>query len=917
MITDNPWEAEWVENMRPPKDQTVSEWAAENVYLANSPIGAKFQPGSFCDDVLNDLQNPDVYESAVVGHTGMGKSAILECASCWIVSEAPGPTLVLGQTDKTVQEWMETRLNKAFDKCEPVKKLLPQGKDRHDKKKTSVIFRHMEFLSGAANLSSTQEKSMRYTLGDEPWAWKHGIIGELLKRHHDRWNRKNLLLAQGGTEDDDWHTHTKNGEGFDRGFTCPQCKTAQKFQWQQVKFDKVKDENEEWDWPAIFESVRYECECVACDRVWADTAKDRQDLASRSLFLPRGNSHVPGRVTRYIPAMANPRIQLKTLVQEWLQAETQWERGDRTPRRQFIQKRLAQFWVEKPEVPTLMIDEVLAYSSTDYANGEKWPKEVYRFLTVDVQKDHFWARARAWAADGESIGLYEGKITAWENIKQIQDKYSIDDRFVFIDSRYRPDEVAKWRLKLADVTQRKMWNMVMGEDTTGYRVKSGKRVMLRTFSNMISATTQTGLQYRFFKFSNLRAKDMLAAFLRGDGPYFGIESDHSPQYAKQMQSETKKMFGKDWRWVPIKDHYPNHLWDCYDDQTEVLTENDGFVRFGDLKRTERLATVNLETDKIEYHLPTHYIDKPYRGEMIKIGGGQRQRVDLMVTPDHRMVVQSGTTGAGCCIKKAKDLTIWDKIKIRSGWDGVTDCPFDIDPVLFAGFLGWYIAEGCTHTVMHPRSRNPSYVIQIYQSPNSPWLSDLQKIIDAMPYSFRYATRQFICHDRKLGEYLIGLGNCYTKRVPQWIRNAEPDVIRSFIAGVVGGDGWNYGNHQAHATVSRLLSDDMVELYLKAGFGASVVQRGESTYSIKGRDGNTKKQYHTHRKISKSASLRNSENKPNFSRVQYDGRVYCATVPNGTLIVRRNGKVAICGNCEVMQIVAACVSGCLVGMFDEE
>ena len=562
VVIQNPWVDGWSENMRPPKDQSVAEWAAENVYLANSPIGAKFHPGTFCDDILNDLQDPDVYQSAVVGHTGMGKSAILECASCWIVSEAPGPTLVLGQTDKTVQEWMETRMNKAFEKCEAVSKLLPHGKDRHDKKKTSVLFRHMEFLTGAANLSSTQEKSMRYTLGDEPWAWKHGVLGEFLARHHDRWNRKNLMLAQGGVEDDDWHTHTKNGAGYDRGFVCPDCKTAQTFQWKQVKFESIKDENGDWDWPLIFETVQYECACVSCDTRWSDTPKDRQNLAAQSLFLPRNNAHIPGRITRYIPAMANPRIQFKTLVQEWLQSESEWAKGNQTPRRQFIQKRLAQFWVEKPEVPSLLIDEDRKYKASDYVNGEKWQHEIYRFLTIDVQKDHFWGRIRAWAADGQSIGIYEGKITAWENIKQVQEKYDIDDRFVFIDSRYRPDEVAKWRMKLHDQKTPKMWNMIMGENAKGYRVKLGKRIMLRTFSSMISATTQSGVPYRFFKFSNLRAKDMLAAFMRGDGPYYGIESDHSPQYAKQMQSETKKMFGNDWRWVPIKEHYPNHLWDC-------------------------------------------------------------------------------------------------------------------------------------------------------------------------------------------------------------------------------------------------------------------------------------------------------------------------------------------------------------------
>ena len=39
-------------------------------------------------------------------------------------------------------------------------------------------------------------------------------------------------------------------------------------------------------------------------------------------------------------------------------------------------------------------------------------------------------------------------------------------------------------------------------------------------------------------------------------------------------------------------------------------------------------------------------------------------------------------------------------------------------------------------------------------------------------------------------------------------------------------------------------------------------------------------------------------------VHYEGMVYCATVPNGTLIVRRRGQAFIAGNCVVMALAAA-------------
>ena len=40
------------------------------------------------------------------------------------------------------------------------------------------------------------------------------------------------------------------------------------------------------------------------------------------------------------------------------------------------------------------------------------------------------------------------------------------------------------------------------------------------------------------------------------------------------------------------------------------------------------------------------------------------------------------------------------------------------------------------------------------------------------------------------------------------------------------------------------------------------------------------------------------------REHYEGRVYCVTVPNGTLIVRRNRKTFLAGNCFTYSIAIA-------------
>lgn len=579
-IASNPWAAGWAMGHAPAKDQTVAEWCAENVYLTDSPIGAKYEMGGHTDDILNDLQDPDVYESNTVGHTGMGKSAVLECASCYIIAEAPGPTGIISQTDDTIREWVETRAMKAWEKCEAVARLLPSGRDRDKKKKDAIVFAHMPMFMGGANLSNTQEKSLRYTLGDEVWAWKHGILGEFLKRHHDRWNRKSMMLAQGGVEDDDWHRHTRDGLGFDRAFRCPECEQERVYTWSQVRYEEHRDGNGEFDWPKIFQSVHRVCGNEHCEAVFPDTAQGRKALAERSFYLCRNNPHIPGRVTRYVPAMANPRIELKSLVKEWLQAQEAWKNGDHAPRRQFIQKRLAQFWVEKVETPVLSTGGE-EYRLAMFNDGEKWEGEFHRDMTIDVQKGHFWVRVRAWKIENgaKSRLIWAGRADTWQTLFTLQERFGVEHHNVFIDGRYNIDEIVrqiyqhcgepKWELsrKGGDAFAHH-WNILIGQDNDrGYRYNAGSqkrpKMVWRLFSNYNWMTTHRGQKFRAIYFSNLKAKDALASLMElGDGT-FGTPVDAPPYYVAQMASETKRELapGK-FRWEKVKDHAHNHLWDC-------------------------------------------------------------------------------------------------------------------------------------------------------------------------------------------------------------------------------------------------------------------------------------------------------------------------------------------------------------------
>jgi hypothetical protein len=110
----------------------------------------------------------------------------------------------------------------------------------------------------------------------------------------------------------------------------------------------------------------------------------------------------------------------------------------------------------------------------------------------------------------------------------------------------------------------KPWNLTMGEDSRqGYVKVVGQKKFRRIFSDYITSQASNGLAYKCIKFSNLLAKDKLAALMQSGG--FGVPTDASKAYHAQMQSEQKREVSPGiWRWEPLKSGSSanNHLWDC-------------------------------------------------------------------------------------------------------------------------------------------------------------------------------------------------------------------------------------------------------------------------------------------------------------------------------------------------------------------
>ncbi len=361
---------------------------------------------------------------------------------------------------------------------------------------------------------------------------------------------------------------------------------------------------------------------------------------------------------------------------------------------------------------------------------------------------------------------------------------------------------------------------------------------------------------------------------------------------------------------------------CYDADTEVLT-SDGWKRWPDVDGTETFATLNPETDQLEYQEADERFEGDYDGPMYRV---RSEQVDLLVTPQHRMWIQPHDTRAARRREQRHGVELASEIAGKrvkyqktARWAGVEQgvvelptrtrsweredtgavvvrsYPAAVFPLrAFARLLGWYLAEG---------SLNEHHIV-IAQSPGSKadeiaaTIEDLGLTVSRSPSAPGVRT----CNTA-LRDFLATLGRqAHQKRVPAIVHEWGPETIREFLEAYTDGDGSRRrdGGHCVVHTSSREMADDLQVLAIKAGWSANIrvddrtgmrreMAGGQVFYNRRPCYIVSLVKTRTHPLVNYGAA------KPHDSWQHYAGKVYCVKVPNGLLFVRRNGKPVVSGN----------------------
>jgi phage terminase large subunit GpA-like protein len=546
----------FAQSMRPPDRTPIHEWCTKHVKLPHSARSPQFDISStpWLIDPMIAFSDNDNKEIVIVAPVGSGKTTLFEGAVPWIISEEPGPTLVVMQTEPEAKLWSGTRLKPSLKLCEPIKPLWPD--DRHDDKLLSITFPHMPLLIGGANMSTLQSKSMRYVIGDEVWIWKSGMIEEARRRTHDRWNSRVLLVSQGSFEYDDFHEAFLQTVQSAFHWQCEECGEFVRWSFDDIEYEVKRDESD----LIIQESVESSAElvCPHCEARYSDKVQTRRRLSESSQYKLLNKHGRTGHLGFTYSATCVWWIPWGKLALEWVKANEAKKKGFYKPLQQFKQKREAQFWSED------YLDNRSAlvgadYLKSEFANGELWEGEAYRFMTVDVQRDHFWSVIRAWKVDGTSRLISEGKILTWDGVRHIQEQYNVQDKLVFIDAQYETDQCychcVKWG-----------WTALRGEGKRdGFNHKRGRFNIKKMFSKVGTAKASSGGYASYIYWCNEPVKDILAVLRAGNGVDWEVPKDISDAYKFQIDSEVKedqinKTTGQVNRlWVKKRE---NHLWDC-------------------------------------------------------------------------------------------------------------------------------------------------------------------------------------------------------------------------------------------------------------------------------------------------------------------------------------------------------------------
>lgn len=345
---------------------------------------------------------------------------------------------------------------------------------------------------------------------------------------------------------------------------------------------------------------------------------------------------------------------------------------------------------------------------------------------------------------------------------------------------------------------------------------------------------------------------------------------------------------------------PIHTPECYDDRTDVFTFS-GWKRWEDVLATDRLAC--RIDGRLEFHVPEAFHCAPYCGPMY---GLHSPRINYLVTPNHRMFSRT-EWGQDWRVERADEVHGKERIFTRTheAYGGVGGERISLPTVtgnhslkLYGGlpveawaeFLGWYLSEG---SFTYKESKRYSTFISQSATANPECYDSIGKLLDQLPFAYREANgRGFKIESKQLADYVKQFGFCEDKFIPEDMFSVPTRAREKLLMSLLHGDGRTYSNRKVGTSYEQKVMTTSSPR-LAADFERLAIGLGHSV-SHKVYPDNREERYldiHEIRLLRSGQShiFPSNTEKYRYYVQHYEGLVFCATVPGGLLLVRRDGS----------------------------
>lgn len=536
----------------------VSEWAEKYRILdESSNLSGKWSNSvtPYLVEIMDTLNSPFIREVYLCKGSQLGGTEVLINMLGYIISEEPGPTMIVYPSDDLAKDISNDKLKPAFRLIPKIKKIFYENssKELRLKFKTTTVY-----LRGAGSPSKLASKAIKYLFFDEidkmggaskKEASPYSLAMERTKTYKSQ--RKVYACSTPTLKTNYiWQLHDRADEVREYFVPCPYCGAFQTLEFGQIKFDK--DEEKKLSPYERAQTANYVCKECGC--IILDKDKPKMLREGRWKAVKKRGIGEPKTVGFHINSLYSVFVTWADVAEEFLKSK-----DDPEQLQNFANSWLAEPWEDTKLKTTkdLVLErqtECMEYEVPD------WTLK----LTggIDVQENCVYWVIRAWGENWTSQLIARGQETdLWraDEIMNLSYEKKNGDKLVpslvLVDSGDQTDKVYDFCADTAEYTLPCKGSSKPMQ--TDYRLsvinKAGSKAQ-----GINLVLIDTG-KYKDRIASRMQRKNGRGSWM----VYQGIDEDYAEQVTAEHKVTERKENGIPKQvWVKKESHGDNHYLDA-------------------------------------------------------------------------------------------------------------------------------------------------------------------------------------------------------------------------------------------------------------------------------------------------------------------------------------------------------------------